>query len=132
MQQLAFPSVVGGHEGQGVSVGCLVAGTGVMPVTEEQHGGFVHDPAPGVEFAVRVTLGAAVFLAGGAELAEGDGEAARLGEEVAAVAEAVRPLPVAERPGGLDELAVMRRAAERLDLEPGADPVGGQARSASG
>ena len=92
MQRLVFPGIVGGHEGQGVSVGCLVAGTGVVPVTEEQHGGFVYLAAPGVELAVWVALGAAVFGAGGAELAEGDGEAAGFGEEVAAVAEAVRPL----------------------------------------
>ena len=132
MQRLAFPCIVSGHEGQGVSVGCVVAGTGVMPVTEEQHGGFVDLTAPGVEFAVWVALGAAVFCAGGAELAEGDGEAAGLGEEVAAVAEAVRPLVVAERPGGFDEPAVVGRAAERLDLERGAEPVGGQARGIGG
>ena len=43
-----------------------------------------------------MALCAAVFLTGGAELAEGDGKAAGIGEEVAAVAEAVRPLLVAE------------------------------------
>ena len=37
--------------------------------------------------------GAAVVGAGGAELAEGDRVAAGFGEEVAAVAEHVRPLP---------------------------------------
>src|SRR5437660_796651 len=103
-----------------------------MPVTDQQHRGFVYLAAPGVEFAVWVALGAAVVLACGAELAEGDGEAAGLGEEVATVAEAVCPLPVAERPGRFDELAVVRRAAERLDLEDGTEPVGGQARGTCG
>jgi hypothetical protein len=63
---------------------------------------------------------------------EGDGEAAGLGEEVTAVAEAVRPLPVAECPAGFDELAVMGRAAQRLDLSKRAEPISGQPRSIGG
>src|ERR1035438_8180703 len=68
-----------------------VAGAVVGPGGEDQDDALLEGAAPGVAFAVGVALGAAVLGAGGAELAEGDGVAAGFGEEVAAVAEHVRP-----------------------------------------
>src|ERR1043166_6669914 len=59
---------------------------------QDQDDGLVQGSAPGVAVSVRGAQGAAVVRAGGAELAEGDGVAAGFGEEVAAVAEHVRPL----------------------------------------
>src|SRR6266568_3592135 len=106
-----------------VGGGC-VAGSGVAPGRQDQDDGVVEGSAPGVALAVRVTLAAAMFGASGAELAEGDGIAAGLGEEVAAVAEHVRPLAqpgpgrgepaAAELPGGGDHLGVVTRAAQDL------------------
>ena len=46
-----------------MSVGRGVAETGVVPFADEQDGGFVDLPAPGVELAVWVALGAAVVFA---------------------------------------------------------------------
>ena len=62
---------------------------------QDQDDGLVQGAAPGVAVGVRGASGAAVVGAGLAELAEGDGVAAGFGEEVAAVAEHVRPGPVA-------------------------------------
>jgi hypothetical protein len=73
-----------------------------------------------VPAACQNEAGAAVPGAGAAELAEADGVAARLGEEVAAVAEHVRPQSqprVTDRvtraglPGGGDHALVVGRAA---------------------
>jgi hypothetical protein len=50
-------------------------------------------------FAFWVAFGAAMVGAGAAELAKGDGLAAGFGQEVAAVAEHVRPLPEPLLPG---------------------------------
>ena len=60
---------------------------------QDQDDGLVQGAAPGVAVGVRGPGGAAVVGAGGAELAEGDGVAAGFGQEVAAVAEHVRPGP---------------------------------------
>ena len=103
-----------------------------MRVADKQHGGFVYLSAPGGEFSVWMALRFAVFFAGGAELAEGDGEAAGFSEEVAAVAEAVCQLGVAECPCGFDEPPVVGRAAERFDLGGGAEPVRRQAGRVGG
>ena len=65
-----------------------VVGAGALPGADDQDDGVVERAAPGVGFAVGVTLGAAVVAAGGAELAEGDGVAAALGEEVAVMRKA--------------------------------------------
>src|SRR5262245_13117865 len=74
--------------------GCQgVTGTGVGPGLEDHDDGLVEGTTPGVAFTVRMTLGAAVVGASFAELAEGDRVAAGFGQEVAAVAEHVRPLP---------------------------------------
>ena len=65
-----------------------------------------------------------MFGAGAADLAEGDGVAAGFGEEVAAVAEHVRPQPQpriarglrgAELPRGGDHALVVGGAAQRAD-----------------
>lgn len=90
-----------------MSIRSGVAGPGIVPVADEQHRGFIDLTAPGVKLAIGMALGAAVVSACGAELAEGDGEAAGFGEEVPAEAEAVCPLPVAECPAGFDQAAVM-------------------------
>src|SRR5690348_3445909 len=81
---------------------------------EDQDDGLVQGAAPGVAVSVRRPGGAAVLSAGGAELAEGDGVAARFGQEVTAVTEHVRPGPAAgagaggpELPGGGDQPPVV-------------------------
>ena len=118
-----------------------VASSGVGPGLEDQDSGLVYGPSPGIAFAVRVALLAAVVGAGGAEFAEGDGVAARFGQEVAAVAEHVGPLPkppfagpafAAELPGGGDHLLVVRRAAQRPDLDQVPQPLGGDAGGGQG
>ena len=55
-----------------------------------------------------------MFGAGAAELAEGDGVAAGFGEEVAAVAERVRPLPQPRIARGLPEPSCQAVAIMRL------------------
>src|SRR5262245_57378306 len=83
----------GGGEREMGGGGGGVAGSGVGPGGDDQDDGFVEGAAPGVAFAAGVAFGAAVLGAGAAELAEGDGVAAGFGEEVATVAEHVRPGP---------------------------------------
>ena len=56
--------------------------------------GLVEGPAPGVVLAIGVTQQAAVFSAGAAEMTEGDGVAAGLGEAAPAVSVGVRPFAV--------------------------------------
>jgi hypothetical protein len=82
---------------------------------------------------------AAVVAAGLAELAEGDGVATGFGEEVPAVTEHVYPGPepravlvAAELPSGGDHLAVVRGAAQGLDLAQAPQPVGGDAGGGEG
>ena len=58
---------------------------------QDQDDVLVEGAAPGVAFAAGVALLAAVFGAGAAQDSEGGGVAAGFGEEVAAVAEHVRP-----------------------------------------
>jgi len=86
-----------------------VAGSGVGPGLEDQDDGLVQRAAPRVVFAVRVAELAAVFAAGGAELAEGDRVGAGFGEAVPAVAEGVRPLTQPRVPGRLVGAEVPRR-----------------------
>ena len=84
---------------------------------------------------------AAVVGAGFAELAEGDGVRVGFGQEVAAVAEHVRPLPeprvtglasAAELPGGGDHLLVVGGAAQVLDVDQVPQPLGGDAGGGQG
>src|SRR5579875_3036666 len=113
-----------------------VAGSGVGPGLDDQDDGLVQGAAPGVAFAAGVVLLAPVVGAGLAELAEGDRVAAGFGQEVAAVAEHVRPgteplaagaASAAELPGGGDHLPVVGRAAQLADLGLVLKPVGRQA-----
>ena len=92
---------------------------------DDQDDGFVQGTAPGVAFAAGVAFGAAVVGAGRAELAEGDRVPPGFGQEVAAVAEHVRPVPepgvaglasAAELPGGDDHPLLVGRAAQVLDV----------------
>jgi hypothetical protein len=104
------PVVVAGADSRGESEfggGCGgVAGALVAPVGQHQDDGFVERAAPRVVFAFWVALLFAVFGAGTAELAEGDGVAAGFGEKVAAVAEGVGPFA---QPGpGRSELPAAR------------------------
>src|SRR5262245_14530352 len=129
----------GGRCGQlSAGRGCVVAGSGVGPGGQDQDDGVIEWPAPGVAFAAWVALGAAVAGAGGAKLAEGDRVAAGFGQEVAAVAEHVRPLPEpcvagclprAQVPGGGDHGPVVARAAQAGDLGCVPDPGVGHAGS---
>jgi hypothetical protein len=96
-----------------VGISGLVAGTGVMPVTEEDDSGFVDLAAPRAEFAVWVPFGAAVSDALAAQVAERGGEAAGFGEKVPTAPELVRPAVVAEIPCGFDHAAGVGRAALR-------------------
>ena len=114
----------GGERELGVGGGG-VAGSGVGPGAEDQDDGLVQRAAPGVAFAAGVAFGAAVVGAGGAELAEGDRVAAGFGQEVAAVAEHVRPLPEPRRrrwrlPPSCQAVVIIRsvvgRAAQVLDV----------------
>ena len=82
-----------------------------------------------------------VVGAGGAELSEGDGVAAGLGQEVAAVAEHVRPLPgpgggrglgAAELPGTGDHLLVVAGAVDAVQVGQGAQGPGGDAGGVQG
>src|SRR5262249_58750534 len=61
-----------------------VAGTGVGPGVQDQDDGLVEGAAPRVEFATRVSLGAAVVLTVAAQAAESGGITAGFGEEVPA------------------------------------------------
>ena len=101
---------------------------------QDQDDGLVQGAAPGVAVGVRGPGGAAVVGAGGAELAEGDGVAAGFGEEVAAVAEHVRPGPEpgAELPGGGDQPPVVGGAAQPVEVGLAAYPVRGQAGGGQG
>src|SRR5215469_10045103 len=111
-QAVVFAGAGGGRCGQlSAGRGCVVTGSGVGPGGQDQDDGLIEWPSPGVAFAVWVALGAAVAGACGAELAEGDRVAAGFGQEVAAVAEHMRPLPEprvagclprAQLPGGSD------------------------------
>ena len=106
---------------------------------EDQDDGFIKRAVPGVTVGVRGPGGAAVVGACGAELAEGDGVAAGFGQEVAAVAEHVRPGPepggvagAAELPGGGDQRPVVGRAAKLVDVGLAADAQAGQAGGGEG
>src|SRR5215472_15347213 len=106
-----------GHSQIGFSLGA-VADAGDRPGREDQDHGVIQGPVPRVGFTVWMVLGAAVFGAGLAELAEGDAVAVRLGQEVAAEAQHVRPLAqllaagarTAEPPRDDDHLSVVLRA----------------------
>src|SRR5215472_6413321 len=93
----------GGERELGAGSGAAAACVG--PGLEDQDHGLIERAAPRVAFAAWVPLGFAVFGAVAAQAAEGGGVAARFGQEVAAVAEHVRPLA---QPGpARDELAVV-------------------------
>ena len=94
-----LPSSGGTGEGQFGPSGSGVTAPVVGPCGQDQDRGFLERATPGVVFAMRVALLAAVFSTGAAELAEGDRVAAGFGKEVAAVAEHVRPL-AEPGPGG--------------------------------
>ena len=79
-----------------------------------------------------MALALAVLEPLGAQAAEGDGVAAGLGEEVAAEAEAVRPLGEPEVPGGLDHPPVVRVAAQRPQVALVADAGGREALDLQG
>ena len=134
--ELAFACASGGGEREMGGGGCGVAGSGVGPGGEDQDDGVVEGSAPGVALAAGVAFSAAVLGAGAAELAEGDRVAAGFGEEVAAIAEHVRPGPepwlpggpfAAELPGGGDHLLLVVRAAQVIDIDLVPEPLGGQA-----
>src|SRR5215471_3242419 len=115
-----------GGEGKFGTEGGGVAGAVVGPVLDDEHDSVVDRAAPRVAQAIGVVLLFAVFGAGAAELAEGDGVAAGLGEEVAAVAEGVCPFaqpgpgrgkfPSAELPGGGDHGPVVAVAPQGGDV----------------
>ena len=86
----ASPIGRGERERGSVALG-RVAGSGVGPGVEDQDDGVIEWAAPGVVFAAGVAVGAAVVLAVAAQASEGGGVAAGFGEEVASVAEHVRP-----------------------------------------
>ena len=117
-----------------------VAGSGVGPGPQDQDDGFVHGSSPGSR-SPPGWFCAPVVGAGFAELAEGDRVAAGFGQEVAAVAEHVRPGPepflpgralAAELPGGGDHPLVVGRAAQVLDVDLVPQPLGGQAGCGQG
>jgi len=117
-----------------------LAGSGVGPDGgQDQDDGLIEGSAPGITVCAEGPGGAAVVGAGLTELAEGGGVAAGFGQEVAAVAEHVRPGPApgcvpgaAELPGGGDHPPVMRGAAQVAEVGFGADPAGGQAGGGEG
>jgi len=130
----------GGSSGQ-LSAECCrgVAGSGVGPGLQDEDLGVIERSAPRVAVALGMPLLAAVVGAGFAELAEGDGVAAGFGQEVAAVAEHVRPGPApgsgpggTELPGGGDHPPVVGRAAQVAEVAIAAEPLGGQAGRGEG
>ena len=137
----AFAGAGSRGEGKGTFGGVGVPGSGVLPGAGGQDDAVVEGPTPGVEFAARVPLGAAVVDAGPAQRGEGDRITARLGQEVASVAQGVGP-PVepergggrffAEGPGGGDEPLVVLVAGQCVDLNSGADRPQGQSWGADG
>ena len=138
---MMLTSARGGRGGQ-LSDGCgrVESGSAVGPDGgQDQDGGFIQCPAPGIAVAAGRPGGAAVVGASFAELAEGNGVAAGFGQEVPAVAEHVRPGPAtgsgpgaAELPGGGDEPPVVGGAAQVLDVTVLAEPLGGQAGGGEG
>src|SRR5215831_11003287 len=132
----------GGGQGEFGSRCGGVAGAVVGPAFDDEHDGVIDRAAPRVVFAVGVVLTYAVFGAGAAELAEGDGVAAGFGEEVAAVAEGVCPFAQpgpgrgefasAELPGGGDHGLVVAVASQGGDVLGGPQWPGREAGGVEG
>src|SRR5262249_53644937 len=76
----------GGGEGEFSGGGGGVPGAVVSPAFDNEDRSLIERTAPRVAFAAGMMLAPAMFGAGAAQLAEGDGVAAGFGEEVAAVA----------------------------------------------
>src|SRR5262249_50717376 len=68
----AFTGPGGRSQGERAFGGIRVPGSGVLPGTDGQDNAVIQATAPGIEFAARMPLGAAVVGAGPAQRGEGD------------------------------------------------------------
>ena len=86
-----FSGTGGCREGESAFGSGGVPGSGIFPGADSQHYAVIERPAPGIALAAGMAGGAEVVDAGAAQGGEGDRVAVGFGQEVAAVAEGMRP-----------------------------------------